>query len=170
MLVDTAVSTVEIYQLNTYNKVNLPQKINSSIHGNFKFTCIWTLHLCNKLCGFLHKKGFPCCMFFRALFYWWSSNLQGIYFKIIFSKTWSTWHVISIIGENSPHAHDKTHLHTVKVYIALPSKFCSLKILLFFDHWSIHFFQSKQCFQAIEFVDWPILEKLYIFQINLPYN
>ena len=40
MLVDTAVTTVEIYQLNTYNKVNLPQKINSSIHGNFKFTYI----------------------------------------------------------------------------------------------------------------------------------
>ena len=27
-----------------------------------------------------------------------------------------TWHVISIIAENKPDAHHKTHLHTMKVY------------------------------------------------------
>ena len=27
-----------------------------------------------------------------------------------------TWRVILIIAENKPHAHHKTHLHTMKVY------------------------------------------------------
>ena len=35
-----------------------------------------------------------------------------------------------------------------------------IKILLFFDHRSVHLFQSNQCFQEIEFVDSPDLEKL----------
>ena len=41
------------------------------------------------------------------------------------------------------------------------------KILIFSDHWSIHLFQSNQRFQAIEFVDRPVLEKFDIFRINL---
>ena len=44
--------------------------------------------------------------------------------------------------------------------------FWSLKILLFFNHWSSHLFQSNQRFQGIEFVDRTVPEKLYIF--NLP--
>ena len=39
--------------------------------------------------------------------------------------------------------------------------------ILFLDHSSIHLFQSNQRFQAIEFVDQPIPEKLNIFRINL---
>ena len=38
----------------------------------------------------------------------------------------------------------------------------------FFNHWSTHLFQSNQRFQAIEFVDRTVREKLYIFCINLP--
>ena len=35
-----------------------------------------------------------------------------------------------------------------------------LLIKIFFpDHWSVHLFQSNQCFQGIEFVDQPIPEK-----------
>ena len=34
-------------------------------------------------------------------------------------------------------------------------------------HWSIHLFQTNQCFQAIEFMDQLIPEKLNIFHINL---
>ena len=40
------------------------------------------------------------------------------------SKKWFTWHVISIIAENKPHAHHKSHLHTMKVYNTRPSQFC----------------------------------------------
>ena len=42
-----------------------------------------------------------------------------------------------------------------------------IKILIFSHHWSIHLFQSNQHFQAIEFVDRPVLEKFDIFRINL---
>ena len=98
---------------------------------------------------------------FCALFYWQSSNLQAIYIKIVFGKTWSTWCVISIIAKNKLHAHHKTHLHTMKVYIASPSTFCSLKILLFLDHWSEVFTCSKVINTFKRF-------KLYIFRINLP--
>ena len=36
-----------------------------------------------------------------------------------------------------------------------------IKILLFFDHWGVHLFQSNQHFQAIEFMDQlPVPEKL----------
>ena len=40
------------------------------------------------------------------------------------------------------------------------SKFCSLRLFLLFDHWSNHLFQSNQRFQAIEFMDRPVPEKL----------
>ena len=35
-----------------------------------------------------------------------------------------------------------------------------IKIIVFFDHWSNHLFQNNQRFQAIEFVDRPVPEKL----------
>ena len=37
----------------------------------------------------------------------------------------------------------------------------------FFNHWSIDLFQSNQRFEAIEFMDRLVSEKLYIFCINL---
>ena len=40
------------------------------------------------------------------------------------SKNLFTWHVISIIAENKPHAHHKTHLNAIKVYNTRPSQLC----------------------------------------------
>ena len=39
-------------------------------------------------------------------------------------KRWFTWHIISIIAKNKPHAHHKTHLPTMKVYNTRPLQFC----------------------------------------------
>ena len=36
------------------------------------------------------------------------------------------------------------HLHTTKDQLSSPSKFC-----LFFNYWSVHLFQSNECFQEI---------------------
>ena len=44
-------------------------------------------------------------------------------------KTQWTWRVISIIAENKPHAHHKTHFHTMKVFNA--RQFYSLAIEVF---------------------------------------
>ena len=53
----------------------------------------------------------------------------------------------------------------MKVYNTRP---VSLTVEVYFlDHRSIHLFQSNQRFQAIEFADWPVPEKLYIFCINI---
>ena len=84
-------------------------------------------------------------------------------FYIVFDETWSTWRVFSIIAENRPHAHHRTHLLTTKayvVYIASPSK-----VAYFFDHWSIHLFQSNQRFQAIKLVDRLVPEKFTSFAL-----
>ena len=35
-------------------------------------------------------------------------------------KTWWIWRVISIIAENKPHAHHKTHFHTMEGFNARP--------------------------------------------------
>ena len=52
----------------------------------------------------------------------------------------------------------------MKVYntqpVSLTINVWLIKIVLFFDHWSNHLFQSNKHFQAIEFMDWPIQEKL----------
>ena len=48
--------------------------------------------------------------------------------------------------------------------LAWPSKFCTLKLFFFFDHWSNHLFQSNQLFQVIEFVDQPVPVKVDIFR------
>ena len=46
--------------------------------------------------------------------------------------------------------------------------FANLRLFFFFfNHWSIHLFQSNQRFQAIRFVDRPVPEKIYIFHITL---
>ena len=66
-------------------------------------------------------------------------------------------------------AHHKTHLHTMKVYnsrpVSLNIEVLLIKIPLFLT--TIYLFQSNQRFQAIEFVDRPVPEKLDIFRINL---
>ena len=60
---------------------------------------------------------------------------KGLDSREITSKTWWTWRVISINAENKPHAHHKTHLHTMKVYntrpVGLTIKVLLIKILLF---------------------------------------
>ena len=77
------------------------------------------------------------------------------------SKSDYTWHVISIIAKNNPHAHHKTHLHTKKIYNTWPLQFCQLWFLFFFRPLScVHFFQSNKLFQAVEFVDRHIPENL----------
>ena len=73
-----------------------------------------------------------------------------------------TWRVISIIAENKPHAQHKIHLHTVTVCNTRPVSLFIIIILLFFfsDHLRVHVFQSNQSFQAIDFVDRTVPEKL----------
>ena len=51
------------------------------------------------------------------------------------------------------------------ISIASPS-FCLLRFFFFLTT-GILLFQSNKHFQAIEFIDQPVLEKLYIFCINL---
>ena len=62
-----------------------------------------------------------------------------------------------------PHAHHNTDLHTIKAYYTRPVNLTIevlLIMILFFDHRSIHLFQSNQSFQTIGFVDllWKIKE------------
>ena len=45
-----------------------------------------------------------------------------------------------------------------------------IKFFLFIDHWSNHLLQSGQRFQAIEFMDWRVPEKLDIFRSFLFYG
>ena len=57
-----------------------------------------------------------------------------------------------------PHAHHNTDLHTIKVYYTRPVSLTIevlLIMILFFDHRSIHLFQSNQSIQTIGFVDLP---------------
>ena len=82
------------------------------------------------------------------------------------AKTWWIWRVISIIAKNKPHAHHKTHLHTVNETLQHPisllphRNFSHRDSSFFFDDWNIHLFPSNRRFQAIEFVDFPLPEKL----------
>ena len=50
--------------------------------------------------------------------------------------------------------------------VSLTIEVLLIKIILFFDFWSIHLLQSNKLFQAIEFVDRPSPEKLDIFCRN----
>ena len=70
-----------------------------------------------------------------------------------------TWCVTSIIAKNKPHAHHKTQLHTMRVCNIQDGSFVIKILLLFFDHRSVHLFQSNQHFQAIAFVYRPVPEK-----------
>ena len=48
--------------------------------------------------------------------------------------------------------------------VSLTIEVLLIKIVLFFDHWSNHLFQSNQRFQTIELVHRPVTEKLNIFR------
>ena len=77
------------------------------------------------------------------------------------SKKWFTWHVISIIAENKPHAHHKTHFAYNESLQHSTIAVLLIKILIFFRPLSnVHLFQSNQRFQAIEFVHRHVSEKL----------
>ena len=56
----------------------------------------------------------------------------------------------------------KTHLHTIGVHNTQPSQFCLLRFFFFWPLSGVRLFQSNHCFQAIEFVDWHVSEKLWI--------
>ena len=62
----------------------------------------------------------------------------------------------------------------MKVYntrpVSLTIEVLLINFVLFIDHWSNHLFQSNQRFQAIEFVDWRVPEKLDIFRSFLFYG
>ena len=78
------------------------------------------------------------------------------------SKKGFSWHVISIITKNRPHAHHKSHLHTMKVYNTQPVSLLLIKFSFFSTTEAFtcsKIFQSNQCFQAIEFIDRRILHK-----------
>ena len=47
------------------------------------------------------------------------------------SKKGFSWHVISIITKNRPHAHHKSHLHTMKVYNTQPVSLLLIKFSFF---------------------------------------
>ena len=61
--------------------------------------------------------------------------------------------IMALVPENKPYAHLKTHLNAMKVYYTLPVSLTIevllIKTVLFFDHWSNHFFQINQRFQAL---------------------
>ena len=61
----------------------------------------------------------------------------------------------------------------IKVYntrpVSLTIEVLLVNFVLFIDHWSNHLFQSSQPFQAIEFFDWRVPEKLDIFRSFLFY-
>ena len=70
------------------------------------------------------------------------------------AKKWWTGRVISIIAENKPHAHYETYFHLIKIYnswlVSLTIEVLLIRIFRFFDHWTIHLFQSNQLFQSID--------------------
>ena len=85
-----------------------------------------------------------------------TGNTSAVAGYAVYKYTKIPWHVISIIAENKPHAHHKSNLHTMKVYNTRPSQFCFFSRPLR----SVYLFQSNQRFQAIEFVDRHVSEKL----------
>ena len=75
-------------------------------------------------------------------------------------KKWFTWHAISIIAENKPHAHHKTFAYN-KSFQHPTIPVLLIKIRIFFRPLSsVNLFQINQRFPAIEFVDRRVSEKL----------
>ena len=88
------------------------------------------------------------------------------------AKKWWTWRVISIIAENKPHADYETYFHLIKIYDSWPDSL-TIEVLLrkifrFFDHWSIHLFQSNQLFQAIDSWTDPLRKRSTSFALKFP--
>ena len=87
----------------------------------------------------LHETGFPSVKFFTFSFIDGRIFFRIFAFYIVFddlyacintrksireklhhcqrAKAWWTWRVISIIPQNKPHAHHKTHLHTTSTFV-----------------------------------------------------
>ena len=103
-------------------------------------------------------------------------------FSVQYSKRgYVLWNLCAVCG---PHHHDPRFIHLFYFQVSFkpildplfsitnprssifdPDFPVNLEVLLimiivFFDHWSNHLFQSHQRFQAIEFVDRPVPEKL----------
>ena len=83
------------------------------------------------------------------------------------AKMWWTWHLISITtkkiacSSQDSFAYNESLQHPT----SWPHHRSFADVLLI-KHWSIHLFQNKQRFQAIEFMDQPIPEKPDIFWIH----
>ena len=85
-------------------------------------------------------------------------KFKGLDHHCQISKKWCTWHVFSIITKN------KSHAHCIQWKFTTPNlAILLIQILIFFRPLSsVHLLQSNQRFQAIEFVDWHVSEKLLI--------
>ena len=143
----------------------------------------------------LHKTGFPCWKFVTSNFVEVQVFSRIFTFYIVFDNLFLNWlstgenenqvprfHRNYIIAREQKHdEHGASDQSSLKItsfsnqdLVAyneslqhLTSLLFSLRFFIFFYHWSIHLFQSDNCFQAIGFVEWPFLEKLDIFRINL---
>ena len=100
----------------------------------------------------LHETGFPRLKFFTSYFIDGRVFFRIFAFYIVFddlyacintrksireklhhcqrAKAWCTWRVISIIPQNKPHAHHKTHLHTTSTFVIV-DVYMFLMFLLF---------------------------------------
>ena len=91
------------------------------------------------------------------------------------AKMWWTWHLISITTQKTA-CSSQDSLFCIQWKFMTPDQlasplkfrwsFAHKRFFFVFDHKSIHLFQNKQCFQAIEFMDQPIPEKPDIFWIH----
>ena len=102
----------------------------------------------------------------------WRASIQAKLHHCQRAKRWWTWRVISITAENKPHAHYETYFHLIKVHnswpVSLIIEVLLIKIFCFFDHWSIHLFQSNQLFQAIDSWTDPLRKSSTSFALKFP--
>ena len=102
----------------------------------------------------------------------WRASIQAKLHHCQRAKKWWTWRVISIIAENKPHARYETYFHLIKVHnswpVSLIIEVLLIKIFCFFDHWSIHLFQSNQLFQAIDSWTDPFRKSSTSFALKFP--
>ena len=76
-------------------------------------------------------------------------------------KKWFTWHIISIIVENKPHPHHGSICIQWKFTTPDHRSFANQDSYVFFRPLSsVHLLQRNQRFQAIEFMDRRVSEKL----------
>ena len=101
----------------------------------------------SSLLGLLFLKIFTFYIVFNYLFLNLLYKIMGFDLREMtsLSKSKNMAYHFNHCQKNPPHAHHKTHLHTMKVYntqpVNLTTKVWLIKILL--DHWSIHLFQSS---------------------------